>query len=55
MDPCICMVESLPCSPETITTLLISCTPIQIKSEKNVYDGDLICKYIVKGSPHLVN
>ena len=26
---CICMAESLCCAPETITTLLISCTPIQ--------------------------
>ena len=55
METCICMAESLPCSPETITTLLISYTLIQIKSEKNVYDGDLIRKYIVKGFPHLVN
>ena len=31
MDPCICMAESLSCSPETITTLLISYTPIQNK------------------------
>ena len=30
----ICMTESLPCSPETITTLLISCTPIQNKKFK---------------------
>ena len=29
MDTCICMAESPPCSPETITTLLISYTPIQ--------------------------
>ena len=29
MDACICMAESLRCSPETITTLLISYTPIQ--------------------------
>ena len=29
MDMCICMVEFLPCSPETITKLLISYTPIQ--------------------------
>ena len=28
MDTCICMAESLPCSPETITTLLINYTPI---------------------------
>ena len=29
MDMCICMAESLSCSPEIITTLLIGCTPIQ--------------------------
>ena len=29
MDICIWMAESLCCSPETITTLLIGCTPIQ--------------------------
>ena len=29
MDPCICMVESLSCSAETTTTLLIGYTPIQ--------------------------
>ena len=23
MDPCVCMAEALPCSPETFTTLLI--------------------------------
>ena len=31
MDTCTCMAESLCCSPETITTLLISYTPIKIK------------------------
>ena len=29
MDTCICMAESLHCSPETITTLLIGYTSIQ--------------------------
>ena len=29
MDTCICMTESLHCSPETATTLLIFYTPIQ--------------------------
>ena len=29
MDTCICMAESLCCPPETITTLLVSHTPIQ--------------------------
>ena len=31
MDACMCMDECLPCSPETITTLLISYIPIQNK------------------------
>ena len=31
MDACMCMAESLHSSPETITTLLISYTPIQNK------------------------
>ena len=31
MDTCTCMAESLCCSPETITTLLIGCTPKQNK------------------------
>ena len=39
MDACICLAESLRCSPETITTLLISYTPIQnvlvLKNNKN--------------------
>ena len=30
-SPCMCMAESLCCSPETITTLLISYTPLQNK------------------------
>ena len=29
MDTCICMAESLCCSPETITIMLISFTPVQ--------------------------
>ena len=29
MDTCMCRAESLHCSPETITTLLIGYTPIQ--------------------------
>ena len=34
-DTCTCMTESLCCQPETITTLLISFTPMQnIKSKK---------------------
>ena len=34
MDTRTCMVESLRCSPETITTLLISYTEIQKKKFK---------------------
>ena len=37
MDTCICMAESLPCSPETITTLLISYTLIQNKQFKILF------------------
>ena len=29
MDPCICMAESLRCSPKAITTLLKGCSPVQ--------------------------
>ena len=29
MDTCVCTAESLRCSPETITTLLIGYTPMQ--------------------------
>ena len=39
MDTCICMVESLCCSPETITTLLIGYTPIQNKKLKKKKKG----------------
>ena len=31
METCVCMAESLHCSPETIITLLIGYTPIQNK------------------------
>ena len=34
MDTCICKAESLHCSPETLTTLLISYTPTQTKKVK---------------------
>ena len=36
METCICMAESLCCSPETITILLISYTLIQEKSSKQI-------------------
>ena len=31
MDTCVCVTESLDCSPEAITTLLTGYTPIQYK------------------------
>ena len=34
MDTCICMAESLCCSPETLTTLLNGYTPIENKKFK---------------------
>ena len=34
MDTCTCIAESLVCSSETITTLLIGCTPIQNRKFK---------------------
>ena len=34
MDTCLCVVESLHCPPETVTTLLISYTLIQNKKFK---------------------
>ena len=34
MDTCICMAESLSCSPETTTRLLIGCTPIQSRKRQ---------------------
>ena len=35
MDTCVCMAESLCCSPETVTTLLIGYIPIQNNKLKN--------------------
>ena len=37
IDACICLAESLRCSPETITTLLISYTPIGNKKFKTYF------------------
>ena len=36
MDTCICMAESLCCSPKTITTLLIGILQYKIKSLKKI-------------------
>ena len=35
MDTCVCMAKSLHCLPETTTTLLTGCTPIQNKKFKS--------------------
>ena len=43
MDTCVCMAESLRCSPETITALLISYTPIQKKSLK--LEKEMLCSF----------
>ena len=37
MDTCICVAQSLHCSPETITILLIDYTPIQNKKLKTTH------------------
>ena len=37
----VCMAESLCCSPETITTLLIGYTPIQHKKLKKKRSGEM--------------
>ena len=42
MDTCICMAESLYCSPETITTLLIGCTTIQKKKFFFFFKGKVL-------------
>ena len=39
MDTCICVAESLCCSPETITMMLISYMPIQNKKTNNKKKG----------------
>ena len=36
MNTCICMAESLCCSPETIATLLIHYAPTQNKNKKKI-------------------
>ena len=45
MDPCICMAESLGCSPEMITAISISYTLIQTKSSKK-YIHAFVPKYL---------
>ena len=36
MDTCVCVAESLRCSPETITGLLIGYTPIKKKTSSGI-------------------
>ena len=45
MDTCICMAESLCCSPETITTLLISYAPIQNKKFNKLEKNSKLINY----------
>ena len=40
MDTCIYMAESLHCSPETVTTLLIGYTPVQNEKLKKTNNFD---------------
>ena len=36
MDMCMCMTDSLCCTPETNTTLLVNYTPIKLKKKKQI-------------------
>ena len=55
MDTCICMAESLCCSPETITRLLISYTPIQNKKQIfKCYSEGLMLKLKLQYFGHLM-
>ena len=48
MDTCICMAKSLCCPPETITTLLISYTPIENeKSKKETNPPNILPLYVL--------
>ena len=49
MDICMCMAESLHCSPETLTTLLIGCISIQ-----NVFGVKKIIKFKKKESKETI-
>jgi len=53
MDICICMAESLHCSLETITTLLISYTPNKIKSLKK-NKMDFLCMMQIPNKAFLI-
>ena len=49
MDTCRCVVESLHCSPETITMLLIGSTTIQNKKLKKKCVCVCVCVHFGKG------
>ena len=51
MDPCLCMAESILCSPKTITTLFISYTPMQNKKLKKLKTECLQLKKKKDSSP----
>ena len=58
MDPCVYMAESLQCSPEAVTTLLIGYTPIQNKTLKDIlllrfYLYNSFQEYLLRGIPSL--
>ena len=46
MDTCVCMAESIHCSPETVTSLLIGSTPVQNKKWKKARTS-VLCKISV--------
>ena len=46
MDTCVCMAESLHCSPETITTLLIGYTQIQNTSLREKFMTEIIQSWV---------
>ena len=53
MDTCICIAESLSCSPETTTTLLTGDPPIQnkkfkVQGEEKCLGTKEACKYLLK-------
>ena len=49
LNTCMCMAESLCCPPETITTLLIDCTPIQNKKlKKSDLKGHIRASFIAR-------
>ena len=58
MDTCVCMAESLHCSLETVTTLLISYTQVQnkklnkemIRQKKNSLSNALAFMILSKGT-----